>query len=156
MLYQLVLTLHSWLRWAVLAFGIITLVRSFKGARAKLDWTTSDQRMSRLFIASLDTQMLLGLLLYFVLSPLTPRSLETFRNVMPVSALRFFAVEHATAMALALIIAHVSSVRARRAPTAPLRHRRIAFGTLGALIAVLVGIPWPGLPYARPLLRLPW
>lgn len=155
-LYQVVLILHSWLRWAVLAFALVTLARSFRGARAKLDWTGTDQRMHRLFVASLDTQVLLGLLLYFVLSPLTPRSLDTFRNVMPVAYLRFFAVEHITAMVLAVVIAHVSSVRARRAATAPLRHRRVALGTLGALIAVLVGIPWPGLPYARPLFRLPW
>jgi cytochrome c553 len=70
------------------------------------------------------------------------------------SVLRFFLIEHAVSMLLALIAAHVGRVRMRRATTGPDKHQRTASSVLIAFLCILVGIPWPFLPYARPLARL--
>jgi hypothetical protein len=43
-------------------------------------------------------------------------------------------------------------VRSKRA-AGPLRHRRVFISTLVALALILIAIPWPFLPYGRPLLR---
>ena len=47
---------------------------------------------------TLDMQMLLGLILYLVLSPFTAEALRDFGAAMKSPGLRFFAVEHLTLM----------------------------------------------------------
>jgi hypothetical protein len=154
MLYAGVLLLHSWLRWAVIAAGVTASVRAVRGLTGRLPWLAGDRVAGTVFVALLDAQAVLGLLLYFVLSPTTPKSMDDFRTHMAVAALRFFAVEHVFGMVVALASAHVGSRRTKRAgATDSARHRNalVAFGV--ALVAVLVAIPWPGLPYGRPLFR---
>ena len=54
-MYELVLLVHSWLRWAVLAAG---LAAAF-GGRSR------DDTGGKWFVILLDLQIVLGLLLYF-------------------------------------------------------------------------------------------
>ncbi|PTL84952.1 hypothetical protein [Vitiosangium sp. GDMCC 1.1324] len=153
MLYQWVLFLHSWLRWGVVLLGALTLGRALQGWARCRDWTRTDRRVQQLFVAVLDSQVMLGLVLYFALSPLTPTSLDGLRAAMSISVLRFFGIEHAFAMVLALIVAHGASIASRRAEDSTARHRRWLVGLLIALLLIAVGIPWPALPYGRPLVR---
>ncbi len=153
MLYSTVLFLHSWLRWGVVVFGVLTLARALTGWLRGRDWTRSDRRLQLLFVSAFDLQLLLGLTLYTVLSPLTPRSMEAFRASMSVSFLRFFTVEHPVMMLLALTAAHVASALSRRAGSPRTRHRVWAVGLLVTLLLVALGIPWPGLSHGRPLFR---
>jgi hypothetical protein len=148
------LVLHSWLRWVVVIAGVIAIIGAVRGRRSGADWTPVDRRSIRAFVGSLDAQFLIGLLLYFVLSPVTPSSGAELKSAMSNAAARFFAVEHPTAMLLGVIVAHVASARAKRAPTAQLRHRRILIGFTIALVLLLAGMPWPFMPAARPLFRL--
>jgi hypothetical protein len=149
MVYALTLFLHSWLRWAVLLTGVLLLVRTARGR----GWRPLDQRAGVAFLAALDLQVLLGLLLYFVVSPLTPKSFADLRAFMPVAPLRFFAVEHFAGMLVALVAAHVGWARGKRAPSDAVRHRRVLVGVAVALLAILASIPWPWLPYGRTLVR---
>lgn len=152
-MYGLILPLHSWLRWLVLASLLVCLARALYGLGKKRDWSVRDRRLLTLFVSAFDTQILLGLTLYFVLSPLTPKSLADFGRNMSIAYLRFFAVEHLTAMLLALVAAHVTVRSARRAKAAVPRQRRLAWGLGVTLVLILAGIPWPFLVYGRPLLR---
>ncbi|MFY0565645.1 hypothetical protein ACN28E_17630 [Archangium lansingense] len=153
MLYQVVLSLHSWLRWGVVLLGALSLGRAVHGWARGRDWTQADRRIQQLFVALFDSQVLLGLTLYFALSPLTPRHLDGFRVAMSNSVLRFYGIEHVTAMVPALIIAHWASISSRRAQDSTTKHRRWVVGLLIALLFIAVGIPWPALPYGRPLVR---
>ena len=163
-MYFAVLLIHSWLRWGVLGLGLATFVRALKagpvdvgaderraptaGKRAKNPLTTA-------FVASFDTQLLIGLILYVFLSPMTPHSGEQFRAAMKVSMLRFFAVEHATAMFVAMLLVHGGAVWARRAPDLRTERRRTAWFAGLSVAIMLIGMPWPFMAYARPLFRLP-
>jgi hypothetical protein len=153
MLYALTIFLHSWLRWIVLAAGVVLLVRTAEGTARKRAWRPLDQRAGAAFLSALDLQVLVGLLLYFVVSPLTPKSFADLRAFMPVAPLRFFAVEHGTGMLIAMVAAHVGWVRGKRAPTDGARHRRVLVGVAVALLAILASIPWPWLSYGRDLVR---
>ncbi|MCI0670850.1 MAG: hypothetical protein L0Y64_10345 [Myxococcaceae bacterium] len=155
MSYLLVLVLHSYLRWGVVVLGVLSLGTSLLAWARGRAWLPRDRTLQRLFVAALDAQVLLGVVLYVALSPLTPRSLADLRAAMSSSLLRFFSVEHVTAMLAALMLAHVGAVKSRSAPPTAARHRRWALWLLFALLLVVVGIPWPFLPYGRPLLRLP-
>jgi hypothetical protein len=139
-MYSTVLLIHSWVRWLALASGIGTTL-------------TRTDRWALLTMIALDIQMLLGLLLYLVVSPNMAEIRAHFGEAMRNSQLRFWAVEHITAMFLAVILAHVGRVLARNAKTREAVRTRllICFGI--ATLLMLVGMPWPGLAYGRPLLR---
>lgn len=150
-MYGVILIVHSWNRWLVLAAAIATLAVAIAGFRAGRDWSKRDQRVALTFVSALDLQTVLGLLLYFVFSPIIPKTGSEFKAAMHVSALRFFAVEHITMMVLALIVAHGSWVYAKRASSALARQRRVAWGVGVTLLLILSSIPWPWMAAGRPL-----
>jgi hypothetical protein len=151
-MYSLVLLLHSWLRWAALAAGIyatFAAAADSTGARA-----ARTDRAGLAFVTLVDIQLLLGLLLYLVLSPFTKEALRDFGAAMHNSGLRFWAVEHSMTMLAAVILVHVGRVLARKAATPSSRRVRqmVCFGL--AVVLMVVAIPWPGLANGRPLLRV--
>jgi len=152
-MYSATLLIHSWLRWAVILAGIGAVGRALIRVDGRRPWTSSDESAGRWFVMLLDFQVLLGLILYFVLSPFTRAALQDFGAAMGNSGLRFWAVEHAFGMVIATALAHVGRVRTRKAPEDRRRHRAAALFYTLALIAVLISIPWPGLPNGRPLFR---
>lgn len=152
-MYSAVLLIHSWLRWIVLIAGIIAIARAFGARSRRRPWLPSDARAGMVFVSSLDLQMLLGLLLYFALSPFTREALTDFGAAMANPALRFWAVEHAFGMIVGVVLAHVGRARTKGARGDDRKHRAaMIFYTL-ALIAIVLSIPWPGMPNGRPMLR---
>ena len=144
MIYTTILIVHSWLRWAVLAAGLAAALRG---------GSDRNDTGGKWFTILLDVQLLLGLLLYFALSPVTGAALEDFGAAMRVAPLRFFAVEHTFGMVLAVILAHIGRGRVRKA--APEKRGRTALIFYGlALVIITASIPWPGMPAGRPLFRM--
>jgi hypothetical protein len=151
-MYELVLLLHSWIRWGVLAAGFFATFAAATdptGARAR-----RTDRAGLAFVTLVDIQLLLGLLLYLVLSPFTTMALRDFGAAMRNPGLRFWAVEHSFTMLVVVILVHVGRVLARKAKTAAARRTRqmICFGL--ATVLMVVAVPWPGLANGRPLLRV--
>ncbi|AKQ63757.1 hypothetical protein A176_000669 [Myxococcus hansupus] len=153
MLYSVVLLLHSWLRWGVVVLGAFALGKSLWGWMRGREWTAVDRRVQVAFVSAFDLQMLLGMTLYFALSPLTPRSFEAFRMNMGISQLRFFGLDHPLMMLLALTAAHAASAMSRRDGPAQQRHRTWAIGLLIAALLIAFAIPWPAMSVGRPLIR---
>jgi len=150
-MYSAVLIVHSWIRWLALVAGagaMLVVSREGEGSARRVD------RWGLLLMMTLDVQLLLGLLLYFVLSPFTTEALKDMGAAMRNPALRFFAVEHVTMMLAAVVLVHVGRVLARKAGGADEKRMRllICFGL--ALFAMLAGMPWPGLANGRPLFRV--
>lgn len=154
-MYLLILALHSLLRWVVVAAGVVAVSRAIGALRTGRDWAPADEKAGRWFVGALDAQMLLGLALYLWLSPMTATAFQDFGAAMGNAVVRFWAVENILGMVVALALAHVGRARIRRAADAARRHRTAAVFFGIALIVVLATIPWPGMPAARPLFRLP-
>jgi hypothetical protein len=151
-MYPTLLTFHSLLRWIVILAGLLAFIRAAAGASGRKSWTPADDRAGFWFSIALDVQFLVGLVLYFFLSPLTAAALNNFGGAMKDSTLRFFAVEHVFGMLIAIALVHIGRARARKADS--FRRHKVAAIFFGlALIAILVAIPWPGTPNARPLVR---
>jgi hypothetical protein len=150
-MYSTVLLLHSWLRWAALVLGVVATLAALVDRRAG---GSAADRLGLFFMIALDVQLLLGLLLYFALSPVTAAAFKDFGGAMHDPALRFWAVEHAATMLLAVIMAHVGNVLARKATT-PASKRMMQIAWFGlATVAMIARTPWPGMPNGRPLFRL--
>jgi hypothetical protein len=152
-MYPTVLLLHSWLRWAVVLLGLIATVRAIAGAMSGRSWLRADERLNRIFVGVLDLQMLVGLVLYFLLSPISKAALSDFGAAMSQPAMRYWAVEHWVGMVVGIALAHVGVARARRTADGAIRHRVVATFFVLAMIAILASVPWPGMPNARPLIR---
>jgi hypothetical protein len=146
-MYAFILAVHNILRWVVLFLLILSLVRAFWGWFGKRDWTSTDSRVGTSYSVALDTQLLLGLILYFVLSPITRIAFSDFGAALANTDLRFFVFEHVLMMILAVILAHVGVATAKRAAEPIIKHRRAVIWFSLSLIAILLGMPW-----FRPLL----
>ena len=151
-MYAAILAAHSLFRYVVLAAGIAAIAFSARGWREKRPFRPADARAGFIFTLCLDIQILVGLLLYFVFSPITKIALHNFGAAMKDSTLRFWAVEHAFSMLVALTVAHVTRVLIKRTADARRKHRRAFIGFTLAMIAIFVGIPWPFLKHGRALL----
>lgn len=132
-----VLVLHNIIRWAVMLFGLFTILNAFTGIVKKRIFTESDNKSNLLFMISCDIQLLLGLILYFNGSWL--QNYAAHKS----GVTRFFAIEHAAMMILAWILVHVGRVAVKKAETDAGKHKRmlIFFGL--AFILILAAIPWP-------------
>lgn len=148
----MLLLLHSWNRWAVIATGLVAVFRAISRSSGRRPWTPFDDRVGFWFTLTLDLQVLLGLALYFFVSTITAAALRDFGAAMKDAGLRFWAVEHVFGMLIALTFAHVGRVRVRKADSLR-RHRTAAIFFGLALVVILASIPWPGTPTARPLFR---
>lgn len=142
MLYSITLTLHSILRWLIVLSALLAIVRAINGLAFKRGWTQMDNKVGFWFTMFLDIQVLLGIILYFFLSPITKIALQDFGGIMSNASIRFIAVEHLFLMVVAVIIAHIGRSFIRKASTEAGKHRRtlIWFGL--AILLILAAIPW--------------
>ena len=152
-MYDVLIALHSVLRWVVLLLGLLAVGRGMAGWSGR-SWTSSDNRAGVLFVGFLDLQLLIGLVLYLFLSPTVRAATVNIGAAMRDPMMRFFLVEHAFGMLLAVTLAHIGRVRIRKATDDRRRHRAAAIFFGLALLIVLLSIPWPGMPAGRPL--WPW
>lgn len=153
-MYETALVAHSVLRAAVVVLVALAVVRSLHGSMSGRLFGPGDRAVALLATIALDLQLVVGLALHLVWSPLTKQAFSNFGGAMKDDNLRKWVVEHPTLMLVAIVLAHVGSNLRRRAESDVLRHRWTAI-TLGcALILILLGMPWPGGEGARPLLRL--
>lgn len=143
-MHELVLFLHSWVRWIAIVTGILATV-SVLGAGAD----ARSNRWAKFFTIALDIQFLLGLVLVFMVV-----DFGRMGEVMRDSTARFYAVEHPTLMIMAVALAHMGRVFARKALTpASARTKSLIFFGIATLL-LLAGTPWPGTHDSRPLFRL--
>jgi hypothetical protein len=150
-MYTTVLLLHSWLRWVVLIAALGALVAAYRDDAPGAG--RSSDRWGLALVSAVDLQMLLGLLLYFVVSPMMQAIRADMAAAMRNPAARFWAVEHISMMLAAVVLIHVGRVLARKAKTPDARRTRLLFCFGLALLAMLAQTPWPGMASGRPLFR---
>ncbi len=148
-MYTGLLHLHSALRYVVLALLIITIAKAFIGWFGKKDYTTGDNKLSLFTFISAHTQLLIGLILYGI-SPVVKAGMADMAASMKDPIMRFWTVEHALSMIVAIIIITLGRVMSKKATTDAAKHRRIAIYYLLALILIFSAIPWPFSAVARP------
>jgi hypothetical protein len=151
--YSTVLGIHSWLRWVTLLLAIGATLNALRGD-TDISLRPPGRHWDTFFMMALDIQVLFGLLLYFGLSPFTRRALTDLGAAMRDPGLRFWTFEHIGAMLTAVVLVRIGRVQALTAktPVARRRKRLVFFGL--TTLAIIAGIPWPGLPNGRPLFRL--
>ncbi len=148
-MHDILTTIHSILRWVVIIFALIVIFRSFAGWIGKKSYTGSDNKLGLALNSSLDLQLIIGLVLYIFLSPLTQAAFQDFGSAMSNAVLRFFAVEHFLLMLIAIILVHIGRSKVKKADTDVKKHKRSFIFYLIAFILILVSIPWPFMGYGK-------
>jgi hypothetical protein len=146
-LFPLILTVHSGLRWLVVTAAVAAVICSFLGLIRGSAFKPGGRRTGAIYTGLLDLQLLVGLYLYAT-SPTVHAALQNMAAAMKEHELRFFAVEHLTTMLIAVILAHVGSIRAKRALSDKAAYSRALFWFTASTIVLFLGIPW-----WRPLFR---
>ncbi|HSV85073.1 MAG TPA: hypothetical protein VLH85_00765 [Levilinea sp.] len=153
MLYSILLPLHNILRWLILITALCAILRALAGWLGKKEWTTTDDKAGMWFVLLMDIQLLVGLVLYIFLSPMTLSAFQNFAGAMQNTDMRFFAVEHILMMVIGTALAHAGRMLSRKASGSLSKQRRAAIWFGLALLVVLVAIPWPFSATARPWIR---
>ncbi len=153
-MYSFLLHLHSWNRWLIIITGVLAIVTSFMGWQQKRsEFLKKDHIIAASFIGFLHLQLIIGLLLQFVYSPIAKAAMSDFGAAMKNTELRFWAVEHLIAMVLVVAIAQIGRIKSKK-NSAPSKGYKQAFVFyLVSAIIMLASIPWGLIHPARPLFR---
>jgi len=147
--YGFVLYIHSVIRWAVVAAGVYAVVRAWRGRLGGRAWLSADTTAGRLFVTAMDLQLLVGIVLYAFFSPIV-KGLSVAADITIGSrGGRFWIFEHPISAIVAIALAHVGFMKAKKGGGGAHRDASLFF-TL-ALLIVLAAIPWPIFSYGRDL-----
>ncbi|MHA8107103.1 hypothetical protein [Aquirufa sp. 5-AUSEE-100C1] len=141
-MYSIVSNIHIALFVLVFILGINVIVRALRGRSSNALFTEADRKAGLFFMISLHTQLLIGLALYFFLSPITAAAFADFGAAMKDSQTRLIAVEHISVNIIAVVLATVNNAKNKKAIADAAKHKNALIFTLVALLLILSRIPW--------------
>jgi len=132
-MYDIFLHLHSGFRYVVMILVLLAIFQSFSGWFGKSAYTEGNRKINLFTLISAHTQLLLGIILYFV-SPYVQFHAATMKN----DTLRYWTVEHITMMIIAIVLITIGYSRSKKLSLPVAKHRTVAiYYTLALLIIVL-------------------
>lgn len=139
---NILLHLHSILRWVILILLLAAVFRSF-GAGNK-PFTNSHRKNGLFLMITCDIMLLIGLVQWFTgnfgLRLLQDKGMSI---VMKNTVMRFFAIEHPIMMLAAIVLVHVGYSFSKKDIPAAKKHGKVVLFYILALLVILVSIPWP-------------
>ena len=129
---------HSGLRWVVLILMLLAIVNSLISRNYE-----KKHKMINLFaMISLHTQLLIGLILYFI-SPRVKFVENWMSSKVSGGAFRFYNLEHILMMIIAIILVTIGRKIAEKQSTDIDKHKKIRTFYTIALVIIIASIPWP-------------
>jgi Na+/H+-dicarboxylate symporter len=140
-MYEFLSVTHNLLRWILLPVVTIVLILSYSGWLANKPYGKLDNAFGGTLVGLAHTQLLIGLLLYMVYSPITQVAFSDFGAAMKDTTLRLYAVEHILTMIIAIVLIQLGRTFSKKAATPLKRHKTIALYTTFALLLILSRMP---------------
>lgn len=141
-MYAGLLHAHSSLRYIILIVLIVAVVNAIMKWQSNKPFTAFDNKLSLYALIFSHIQLVIGLVLYFI-SPIVEGALSQMPEAMGETALRYWAVEHITAMIIGIALVTVGRVRSKKQATDLAKHKQIAIWMGLGLLVILASIPWP-------------
>tara|TARA_R110001592_G_scaffold168852_1_gene405211 strand:+ start:749 stop:1189 length:441 start_codon:yes stop_codon:yes gene_type:complete len=135
-MYNGMLHAHSGLRWLVLIFLLLAIIKSFAGWFGKKEFNKSDNLIALLLLSFTHTQLIIGVILYFISDKVV-----AIGDAMKDSTLRFWAMEHGVTMLIAIALITIGRVKSKKAVGSPDKFKKGAIFYTIALVLIL----WAGL-----------
>jgi hypothetical protein len=148
-MYRWLLIAHGLFRWIVILAGVAVVAAAVWSLVRRELYERRHSALGRVFATAVDTQVVVGTLLYAVFSPLTAPANRLGITAPPGSEMHFFTATHVQIMATVLVAVHVASAIIRRGKNsrAQLWRTGVCYGL--TLVLLLFGVPW-----FRPLVRI--
>jgi fumarate hydratase class II len=141
-MYPTIQMLHSLLAYAVLILMIVAVLNAVIGYNKQSDFSPRDFKLTLWALIATHTQVLIGLVLYFI-SPLGIKSFSSNgAQVMKDATLRLFAVEHISVMIIAAVLLTIGYAKQKRTEDSATKFKRISIFYGIALLLILSRIPW--------------
>jgi uncharacterized membrane protein SirB2 len=134
-MYSFLLHLHSGLRYIVLLLVLLAIIRAWADWLGTKAYSEGNRKLNLFAMISVHTQLLVGLVLYFV-SPFVHFGSDTMKN----ADIRYWTVEHLTAMIIAIAIITIGHSKSKKAALPEEKHRAIAIYYTLALVIIIVTI----------------
>ena len=143
----ILISLHNIIRWIVVLFAVFAVVRAYRGWLTNQEYTEQDRKIGVFFGVSMDTQLLLGIILW-IFGSWGIKAFDTASGLDGAERMSvlFFAIEHAFTMVVAVVLVHVGTIAAKRADNARNKHKWSAIIFSIAILLVLFAIPWTQRP----------
>lgn len=126
---------HSGLRWVVLLMLIFAIFNAFS---RKSVYEDRDKKLYSLTMVFTHVQFTLGLILYFLSS-----KVQFVEGFMKVELFRFFGLEHAVGMLLAVLLITLGNTRSKKAEGAENKQKKARLFFILGLLVIIAFIPWP-------------
>ena len=144
-MYPILNALHSYNRYLLLAALAFVLFRSISGWLGKKPYEKADNAASAALIGFTHLQWLLGLILFLGVSPIAQTALGDFGAAMKNSWLRYIAVEHTTAMIIAVVLIQLGRTFSKKTADPVEKHRKVAVYTGIAALIIVATLAMKGL-----------
>jgi hypothetical protein len=105
---------------------------------SKKAFGSSDNKINLFLFISAHTQLLVGIILYFV-SPFVKFGPEAMRD----TEIRFFTMEHTVMMLIAIILITMGRIMSKKTVTDAGKFKKLFWFNFIALLVILAAIPWP-------------
>lgn len=152
-MYQILILLHSSIRWLVVVSLLIALYRAGNGYFHYRSFTKTDNSIRHWTATIAHIQLMIGMLLYFE-SPLTAYFQKNFATAKNNSELLFFGAIHSSFMLIAIVVITIGSALAKRRGTDEEKFKTMLVWYLIAFLIIFIAIPWPFSPFVnRPYFR---
>ena len=132
---------HSYFAYLVTALLVISTTRFLVRYALSKDYTPTDFRLALITFISSHTQLLIGLLLYFVSDKFLLWNEYSFNDIVSIDSARFYLIYHpiVNIIAIAFITRGYSLHKKRRVSN--LKFKAIGFHYLLGLVLILFSIP---------------
>jgi hypothetical protein len=152
-MYANFLFIHSWLRWIVLFLILIIIIKFSFSIIFKKSYSTLDRVLSSATLGTVHLQFIVGIILYFGLSPIVESGLSNIKAAMKNSLLRYWTIEHLSAMFIFVIFIQLGFSFSKRAIEGTKKHKlMLTYCIIGSFI-LLLSMPWPTREFGRALFR---
>jgi hypothetical protein len=136
-MYEFIQKFHSGWAYLALLLLVVAVVNSFIGMSSKKEFTSKDRKIALFGLIGTHTQLLIGLILYFV-SPLGFVSLGQMSD----KALRLTSLEHPLINIIAITLITIGWSKHKKLTTSESKFKTFSiFYGLGLLL-ILSRIPW--------------
>ena len=134
-MYTGLLHIHTFLRYLVLIGLLVVIIKAIIGLSSKQPYTNLDNKLSLFLFIFTHTQLLVGLILYFV-SPFAKFGSDTMSD----KTTRYWTVEHIVGMLAAVVLITLARSTTKRMTDDASKHKRMFIFNFVALVVIITMI----------------
>ncbi len=143
-MYLISVYLHNLLRWVILVLAVIAIFKAYSGMTNRKPFGKSDTQIGLFLMISAHITFLIGLYQW----SFGPVGLQNILNsgmgiVMKDKVSRYWAIEHFTAMLIAIVLITIGRGVSKKSLSDKTKHKKTFWYYLIAVLIILATAPWP-------------